>query len=92
MRFCELREKDVVNRCDCKRLGKVCDLIFDECSGCICAIVVPGPFRICGFLGSDQEFVIPWNKICKIGPDIILVEICEEECLVPRKRGASLFS
>ena len=92
MRFCELKEKDVVNRCDCKRLGKVCDLVFDECSGCICSIIVPGPFRICGLLGPDQEFVIPWNKICKVGPDIILVEICEEECLTPRKRTTSLFS
>lgn len=91
MRFCEFKEKDVINRCNCRRLGKVCDLLMDENSGCICSIVVPGPFRMCGLLGPDQEFVIPWKNICQIGPDIILVEICEEEVLCPRKRCKNLF-
>ena len=43
MRFCELKEKDVINRCDCKKLGQICDLVIDECSGQICSIIVPGP-------------------------------------------------
>ena len=79
MHFCELKEKDVINRCDCKRLGRVSDLVLDPKNGCICAIVVPG------LLGPDQEYVIPWKKICQIGPDIILVEVCIEEILAPRK-------
>ena len=29
MTFCELREKDVINIHDCKRLGCVSDLVFD---------------------------------------------------------------
>lgn len=91
MRFCELKEKDVINRCDCRRLGRVCDMIFDEKTGCICSIVVPGPCRLIGLLGPEQEYIIPWNKICKIGPDIILVEICAEEALCPRRRTGSLF-
>jgi sporulation protein, YlmC/YmxH family len=92
MRFCELKEKDVINRCNCKKLGKVCDLILDECKGCITALVVPGPFRLCGILGPDQEYIIPWCRICQIGPDIILVEVCEEEVLCSRKRSCSRFS
>lgn len=91
MRFCELREKDVINRCDCKRLGRVGDLVFDDKNGCICALIVPGPFRLCGILGPDQEYIIPWNKICQIGPDIILVEICEEEALMPKSRSRNHF-
>lgn len=91
MRFCELKEKDVINRCNCKRLGRVNDLVFDECKGCICSIIVPGPFRLGGLFGPDQEFVIPWNKICQIGPDVILVEICEEDVLMPRRRSGSRF-
>jgi len=85
MRFCNLKQKDVINRCDCKKLGRVNDLIFDECKGCICSIVVPGPFHISSIFGSDQEYVIPWDKICQIGPDIILVEVCEDDVLCPRK-------
>lgn len=43
MRVCELREKEVINVCNCKRLGNPVDLVFDACSGCIEAIVIPGP-------------------------------------------------
>ena len=41
MLFSELKCKDVINVRDCKKLGHVCDLEFDECSGCICKIMVP---------------------------------------------------
>ena len=54
MRFCELKEKDVINRCDCKKLGQICDLVIDECSGQICSIIVPGPPRLCGLLCPDS--------------------------------------
>lgn len=85
MRVCELREKEVINVCNCKRLGNPVDLVFDACSGCIEAIVIPGPGKICGFLGADSEYVIPFSCIKKIGEDIIFVEICEEKYLVPCK-------
>ena len=81
MRLCELREKEVINTCDCKRLGCVVDVVIDICNGCIEAIIIPGPGRICGFLGSDSEYIIPFECIKKIGEDIILVEICEEKSL-----------
>ena len=81
MRLCELREKEVINTCDCKRLGYVVDLVFDSCTGQIEAIVVPGPGKIWGFLGTDCEYVIPFQCIKKIGPDIVLVEIREGKFL-----------
>ena len=71
MRFCELREKEVVNICNGKCLGGVVDL----------QINVPGPGKFCGFFGTDSEYVIPFACIKKIGPDIILVEIKEEKFL-----------
>ena len=37
MTFCELREKDVINIRDCRRLGHVCDLELDPKNGCILA-------------------------------------------------------
>ena len=39
MTFCELREKDVINIHDCKRLGCVSDLVFDPKNGCIIILV-----------------------------------------------------
>lgn len=81
MRLCELRQKEVINICNCRRLGCVVDVDMDLCDGRILAVIVPGPAKICGFLGTDSEYVIPFPCIKKIGPDIILVEICEEKFL-----------
>lgn len=79
MRLCEFKDKQVINLCDCKILGCVSDIIFNECTGKITDIIVPGPGRICGIFGRDTEYIIPWNHICQIGPDIILVELKEDE-------------
>lgn len=81
MRFCELREKEVVNICNGKCLGGVVDLQINVCSGAIEALIVPGPGKFCGFFGTDSEYVLPFACIKKIGPDIILVEIKEEKFL-----------
>lgn len=81
MRLDELREKEVINLCNCKKLGCVQDLILDLCKGCIKAIIVPQIGKFHGFFGFDAEFVIPFECIKQVGPDIITVEICEEKCL-----------
>ena len=81
MRLCELREKEVINSCDCKRLGCVVDIELNPIDCSIEAIILPGPGKICGFFGTDCEFIIPFECIRKIGPDIILVEIQEEKFL-----------
>ena len=81
MRLCDLREKEVINTCNCRRLGCVVDLIVDMNKGCVQAIVVPGPGRFGGLFGHDSEFIILFECICKVGPDIILVDICEEKFL-----------
>ena len=83
IRFCGLKEREVINICDCKRLGFVADLQINICSGCVEALIVPGPGRICGFLGYDAEYIIPFECIRRIGEDIILVEIKEDKCLKP---------
>lgn len=80
MRFCELQKKEVINATDCKCLGNVKDLEFDECDGVIKTIIVPGPAKWLGCIAREFEIFIPWDKIIKIGPDIILVDIDEKEC------------
>lgn len=77
MLYSEFKCKEVINIRDCRKLGKVIDFEFDECTGCIHKIVVPGNCnRICSFFKSEDEYVIPYKNIKKIGPDIILVDIC----------------
>lgn len=73
----DLRQKEVINVSDGRRLGFVSDVEIDLDGGKIDAIIIPGGGRVFGFLGRDSEFVIPWDKIRKIGEDIILVDLDE---------------
>jgi YlmC/YmxH family sporulation protein len=73
--FCELKRKEVINLRDGARLGAVCDMEIDRCTGTVCSIVVPGPPKLWGLLKSDEELVIPFCKISKIGDDVILVDL-----------------
>lgn len=79
MKLSEFQDKEVINTCDCKKLGSVTDLIFDECKGCIEAIIIPKSGKWCFLFGEGGEYIIPFSCIRKIGPDIILVEIHEED-------------
>ena len=73
--FCELREKEVVNMADGRRLGRIVDLLF-TCSGRVIGIIVPGSKRLLKNLTAGDAIFIPWRNICKIGTDVILVELC----------------
>lgn len=70
-RIVDLRCKEVISVCDGSRLGYVNDVEIDTCSGRLVAIVVPGRAKVWQ-LGRRQDFVIPWDAICRIGDDIIL--------------------
>ena len=82
MSLSELRTKDVVNTLDGRRLGKVMDIEFDERAGRVEALVVPGEFKVGNVIrGEKCGVVIPWQRICKIGENVILVEIGPEDLL-----------
>ena len=71
--FVELRQKVVVNVADGKNLGHIIDAIFDDCYGKLLGFVVPGIKR--GFFKSQNDIFISYQNICKIGVDVILVEL-----------------
>lgn len=73
--FCDLRAKEVINICDGKRLGNIIDLTFDSCTTKITGIIVPGEKSFFSFFKSNPDIFIPFYKICKIGKDVILVEL-----------------
>ncbi|MCD8118065.1 MAG: YlmC/YmxH family sporulation protein [Lachnospiraceae bacterium] len=82
MRMYDLKQKEVINDCDCRRLGFVSDLLMDFEEGRITHIIVPGPGKFCGVLGRDMEYVIPFGCIRRFGEDILLVQVNAEEVLV----------
>ena len=81
MRMSDLRLKEVINICDGKRLGFLTDACFDCKTGCILEFIIPGPAHICGFLGRDSEYVIPFGCVEQIGEDFVLIKAVTEECL-----------
>ena len=81
MRYSKLRQKTVINMCDGKSLGYVCDLVFECPCGNIVAIVVPGCNSIKNLLHA-RNYVIPWGNIVKIGDDVILVNADLNSCSI----------
>ena len=83
-KFTDLHCKEVICVYDGRRLGFISDAKIELPEGRIAAIIVPGPCRHFGLWGRRDDFIIPWNCICRIGPDIVLVDIKPDECRVPR--------
>ena len=73
--FCELRGKEVINVLDGKRLGKIIDLVFDTRCGKILGLVVPCYNKSWNIFKTADDIFIPYSNVCKIGDDVILVEI-----------------
>ena len=75
LRISDLRAREVINVIDGRRLGFIGDLDIDLESGRVRAIVVPGQGKLLGLFGRDNDVYIPWDKIVKIGEDVILVDV-----------------
>jgi YlmC/YmxH family sporulation protein len=71
----DFRTKEVINIRDGRRLGTIVDMEFSLQEGKITAIVVPGASRFLGLLREEDDIIIPWEKIKKIGDDVILVDV-----------------
>lgn len=73
LKVSEFQIKDVVNVSDGKRLGNIDDIEINLDTGKIEAVIVGGAGRVLGLFGKDDEVVIPWQHILKIGEDVVLV-------------------
>ena len=73
-RVSELRYKEMINVTDGSRYGYVGDAEVDLETGQVRALVVPGRLRFFGLLGREEDTVVPWEAVRRIGADIILVE------------------
>lgn len=75
VRISDLRMREVVNILDGKKLGNIVDIELDLERGKVTAIIVPGRLRGFSIFAKREEIIISWEKIVKIGRDVILVEI-----------------
>ena len=70
--FTDLKEKEIINVNDGKKLGHIIDFLFDIESGQVKGVVVPGSRKI---FRKTEDIFIPLEKIRKIGGDVILVKL-----------------
>uniref|UniRef100_A0A7C1J541 YlmC/YmxH family sporulation protein n=1 Tax=Ammonifex degensii TaxID=42838 RepID=A0A7C1J541_9THEO len=75
LKISDLRLREVINVLDGRRLGLIKDIDIDVENGKINALVLPRPSRVFGFFGREDEIIVPWEKIIRIGLDVILVEV-----------------
>jgi YlmC/YmxH family sporulation protein len=73
IKISEFQLKDVININDGKRLGNVGDLDINLSTGKIDAIIILKSGKFLGMFGREDEVIIPWRNIIKIGSDVILV-------------------
>ena len=61
--FLDLREREIINVYDGKKLGRIVDVVFNNTNGVVRGIIVPGNKKI--FHRADDIF-IPLEKIKRI--------------------------
>ena len=86
--FLELKAKQVINTVDGKCLGHITDVIFDVATAKTLGFIVPN--NSCGFWNffkSEKNLFIPFDCVCKIGVDVVLVELYIRENNFSESKG-----
>ncbi len=71
----DFKQKEVISLNEGKILGFVVDVQANFENGEINSIIVAKTGKLFGNITGKNNITIPWNKIKKIGEDVILVEI-----------------
>lgn len=80
IKLSDLKTREVVNVADGKKLGHISDLELNAEMARVTAIIVPGKMKGWACFIKREEIVIPWERIVRIGRDVILVDMasCSE--------------
>ena len=76
MNLSEIAGKEIVNLVTGERLGVIgeCDLILDETTGDILALLIPKEKGFFGIKKDKSVLEVPLRNIKKIGNDMIIIE------------------
>ena len=70
----ELRQKEIINISDGKRMGFVSDVEINMETGTIEAIIIPAESKLFRVISKESDIIIPWEDIKKMGVDVILID------------------
>lgn len=78
MRLSEISGKEIIDYQKGQRLGILgqTDLVIDEATGQIEAFVIP-TMKWFGLGKKEKEVTVYWNQIIKIGSDMIIIDVEE---------------
>ncbi len=71
----DIRDKEVINIYDGKSMGFVDDIEIDLQRGTVEGIVVPAARRMLSFFGREEDYVVRWKDVKRVGEDVILVDV-----------------
>ncbi|MDG5788274.1 YlmC/YmxH family sporulation protein [Evansella sp. AB-P1] len=72
LKISDIQSKDIVNLADGRLLGHISDLDINLENGTVDALIIGGG-RMMNLFNREQEIIIPWKNVVKIGSDVILV-------------------
>ncbi|HIU49205.1 MAG TPA: YlmC/YmxH family sporulation protein [Candidatus Avimonoglobus intestinipullorum] len=75
IRACDLKQREVINVANAERLGYIYDVDVDFETGKINSIIIPNKSGMLGMFGKKNDYVVPWDRIVAIGPEIVLVRL-----------------
>ena len=74
MKLSELSSKDVINDHDGSKIGRIIDVELDPDTGKVLSFQLQNGFRFVSAFSRNNIVDVPWQKIIKIGSDVIIVD------------------
>ncbi|MGG0938127.1 YlmC/YmxH family sporulation protein [Brevibacillus centrosporus] len=86
MRLSDLGGKEIIGLDTGEKMGVISDsdLVIHPESGQIQSIILPGG-SFFGLGKKREDIVIPWSSIVKIGPDMVIIQLNQQEIQVSQK-------
>lgn len=75
MRISDLSNKEIINYSEGRMMGKFDDLELDIDNGIIKSLIITGRSGFLGLFSDEADSFIDWDKIMKIGQDVIIVDL-----------------
>jgi len=47
---------------------------FEAETGRVLALIVPGPARFFGLFGHEEDYILPWQSVARLGADFVLID------------------
>ncbi len=74
IKFSDIKSKEVIHILNGDRVGFISDFEIDFETGKVISITIPGSYKALGLLGKEDDKIISWESIKKIGDDLIIIE------------------